>query len=107
MASEATLMDVIGNKYIDTKTIEIIQHHFLIHHCPCLMQVYRAIALLFKLRLKPKIFYLIRPLDPKEESDPTEYPDCLLKNYVFNLSKLHILSHFPIVPIATRSKSHQ
>ena len=58
------------------------------------MQVYRAIALLFKPGLKPKIFYLIQSLDPKKESDPTEYPDCLLKKYVFNLSKLHILSHF-------------
>ena len=47
MASEATLMDVIGNKYIDTKTIEIIQHHLLLRHCPHSTQVYRAIALLF------------------------------------------------------------
>ena len=53
MASEATLMDVIGNKYIDTKTIEIIRHHFLIHHCPCSVQVNRAIALLFSIKLNP------------------------------------------------------
>ena len=57
-------MDVISYRYIDTKTIEIIQHHFLIHHCPCSTQVYRAIALLFSSKETPLLQRHVRFQQP-------------------------------------------
>ena len=35
MASEATKMAVIGNMHIDSKVMEVIQHHMHISHSPC------------------------------------------------------------------------
>ena len=45
MASKVTLKDVLGHRYIDTKTIEIIQHHFLKHLCPCCCRSIGSLAI--------------------------------------------------------------